>query len=205
MIVTERERIMEKQKLVDKLQFLVEKEYNGFQMESFDLVMEYISPISKTVRIETLTLVDNNYKDLYLSYQLPIDTNITAEKGDVNFSLSFMKSDIDEVTGEAKQYVRRIENTYLKVIPVESWFAVPDEALTQLAELYLANKQAINALKDVADNLAENSVNDIKLDVANGEIYLVHDNIRIGTGMTISDLGDEIAEQTHSGTVKINI
>lgn len=203
-IATERERIMEKSKLVDTLQFIVEKTYNDFDMSTFDLVMEYISPISKTVHIETLTIADNNYKDLYLSYRMPVDTNITAECGNVNFSLSFMKADID-LEGVARQYVRRIENSYIKVIPIETWFAAPDEALTQLAELYLANKQSINALQDIANIMVENSVNDIKLDAPNGELYLVHDDTKIGNGIAISDLGDEITEQTASGTVKINI
>ena len=185
-VATSKERIMEKSNLVDKLQFIVEKEYNGFDMRDFQLVIEAFLPITHEIQVETLELADDNYKGLYYMYQLPLLTGVTKEAGDVQFSLSFIKSDLDD-EGKLLNYVRRIETGVFKVLPVESWFAVPDSALTELTQLYLQNQQNIMALRDVANTLTNTAPNKIIIN-NNTDIRLAHDNTIVGDGIDISTL-----------------
>ena len=185
-VATEKERIMEKSSLVDKMRFIVEKQYNGYDMAEFDLLIEAFLPITHEVRIEKLEIADNNYKDLYYVYELPINSQITKEAGDVSFSMSFVKTEMD---GDVNilYYIRRIETGHYKVLPVETWFAIPDTALDQLTQLYLQNKQSILALRDVADSLANTAPNDMVVD-GNDAIRLAHDGVMIGNGITVATL-----------------
>ena len=53
---TVRERIMQRSKLVDSMHFLVEPIYKELEMTDFTVTMEYISPVSKEYKTETLVL-----------------------------------------------------------------------------------------------------------------------------------------------------
>ena len=74
---TQRERIMQRSKLVDKLHFLVPPKYNDLDMSATTVVLEYVTP-SKEYAMEILTKSEALYKE-YLEYLLPIDTNLTKE------------------------------------------------------------------------------------------------------------------------------
>jgi len=203
LIATEKDRIMEKSSLVDTLQFIVEKEYNGFDMSEFDLVIEGYLPISHEIQIETLTIADNNYKDLYYAYQLPLNSGLTKEAGDLQFSLSFIKADLDPDTGKTINYIRRIQVGHLNILPVESWFSVPDTALTQLTQLYLQNQQNIMALRDQASIISSSAPNDIV--ITTEDIHLAHDNTRVGNGISLQALIDAIDKHDENNTVNVNI
>lgn len=202
-IATEKDRIMEKSSLVDTLQFLVEKEYNGFDMREFDLIIEGYLPISHEIQVETLSIADDNYKNLYYAYQLPINSGMTKEAGDLQFSLSFIKSDLDPDSGKPINYVRRIQVGHINVLPVESWFSAPDTALTQLTQLYLQNQQNIMALRDTASTIVASAPNDIAIN--NNEIYLTHENTRIGNGISVKTLADAIDDLDGNNSININI
>lgn len=197
-IATEKEAIMEKSSLVDTLQFLVEKEYNGFDMAEFQLVIQGYLPISHEIQVEQLELVDNNYKDLYYAYQLPVHTGITKEPGNLLYSLSFIKSEIDPNTGKVTNYVRNIAQGDINIHPISNWFAPPDTALTQLNQILLANQQAISALRNVANQIQDNAPEDIIINSQTEEIYLTNDGKRVGIGITLSNLDaalDKINEE----------
>lgn len=202
-ISTEKDRIMEKSSLVDTLQFIVEKEYNGFDMRDFDLIIEGYLPISHEIQVETLTMSDDNYKNLYYAYQLPVGSGITKEAGDLQFSLSFIKSDLDPDTGNPINYVRRIQVGHINILPVESWFSAPDSALTQLTQLYLQNQQNIMALRDAANVLASSAPNDVVIGA--DTIHLAHDNTRVGNGISIQTLIDVINHHGENDAVNVNI
>lgn len=190
-IATEKDTIMEKSNLVDVLQFIVEKEYNGYDMATFDLYIEGYAPITHEIHLEKLTMTDNNYKELYYAYQLPVDTRITQEAGNLLYSLKFLKSELD-TQGNIINRVRHIQQGSIDIVPISNWFTAPDSALDTLTQILLANQQNISALKTVADTIVKNAPEDIKLDTNSDEIYLTNDRKRLGTGITIGTLRDAL-------------
>lgn len=58
LIVTKKERIMQKSKLVDDLRFLVRPTYKGYNMEDCTVTMLYCLPESRKAVSETLTKSD---------------------------------------------------------------------------------------------------------------------------------------------------
>ena len=82
LVTTVKNRIMQRSKLVDSLRFLVEPEYNGLDMSTFTVLLEYLTPVSHEYRTEVLVKSADLYKN-YLEYTLPFDTQLTREAGDV--------------------------------------------------------------------------------------------------------------------------
>ena len=80
---SKKERIMQREKLFNKLCFLAAPHYNGYDMSQCTVTMRYLLPISNEFRTETLSLSDERYEG-YLKYILPVDTNLTKEWGDRN-------------------------------------------------------------------------------------------------------------------------
>lgn len=202
-IAVERERIMQKSSLVNTLRFLVPKVYNDINMAELDFVMEYLSPVSHTVRLVTLKLVDENYKDDYLLYMLPVDIDMTAESGSVAFNLSFMNVFMDE-DGVTRNVVRKIEEMKIEVIPIGSWFTLPEEAYDTLTQYYLANQQNIKALSDLIGIINQNKADSIKLDIEDGSLYATSNGNKVGQSISLEELGNELAERTTEGLVKMN-
>ena len=84
-------KILQREKLFNKLWFLASPYYNGYDMSRCTVTMRYLLPISKEFITETLVLSDEKYEE-YLKYILPIDSNLTKEWGDIELNLTFTLS-----------------------------------------------------------------------------------------------------------------
>jgi hypothetical protein len=152
--------------------------YDTFDMSEFDLVMEYKLPISHVTRVITLELVDDNYKNEFLSYMLPsgtLTTALTAETGDVEMALFFTKAELD-YDGNTVERVRPLVNPVtLKILPLTSWFHPTDQQISDIAAMYLENKKIALANAEIMNQLNTTKadgiqVNDGSLDLTcNGE------------------------------------
>lgn len=196
--------IMQRSKLVDDLCFLVPKMYNGHDMSKFVFIMEYRTPISHTYNYKTLVLTDSDYKENYLRYTLDIDTDLTAENGELELHLKLVGTFMQE-DGTVLQQVREIAPHKLKIIPITSWFAAPDEALDALTQMIIANQQNIQATADLAGTLNQSKADNISLDKTSKELYLTAHGNKVGTSILLEELGDELAEATNKGLVRVNI
>lgn len=202
-VATKRQRIMQRSKLVDSLRILVPRMYGDYDMKDFTAIMEYQTPISKTYNFDELALSeDGSTSDGFLKYVLKIDTNLTAENGLVNVKFSFINQEMDE-EGNVTQHVRHTESIDIQIIPVTDWFNAPDPALATLAQYIVANQQSIKALEDLAVALNSTKADDIVSDAGRGELYVTSNGQKIGTGISLNDLGDDIAEATKKGLVKV--
>lgn len=202
-IVTENQRIMQGSKLVDVLQIIVPKTYNELNMQECTAYLNFITPINHKIDQVELTITDDNYENDYLCYQMSVNTNLTTEVGDIQFFLEFIQVDMTEA-GEVKTSVRKTDVFIMSIIPVADWFVLPDELLNTLDQRLIAQQQAIKAMADLQSTLAEDKLDDIKLDVEAGTLYGTSGGVRKGTGVKISDLGDAIADDTKDGMVVIN-
>lgn len=198
--------VLEKTSNIESINFVCAKTYNSMDMSEFDLVLTYRLPISKAVKIVTLELSSEEYKDGYLLYTLPVTAkSITSEVGDVELSLTQMKVELDADTGKQTKYVRSFRDAVLTILAVSNYVNLDDSGLNQLAELYLANKAEIEALKVIADQIYDEKADDITIDTENQLLQLTNKGEKIGEGIALSDLNTELVESGSNADGNLNI
>ncbi len=201
--------VVEKTNSIDALKIIVPKLYDEiYDMTSFDGILEYLTPISKTNGIYQLALVDDNYKEDYLLYTLPdttMTTALTAEVGELQFSLTFIRSELNEDGNTIDRVRQSIAPAFIKIIPVSSWLKDNNPALTTLAELYTQNKHIANALIDVANGLNTEKADGIVLNTDEGKIQLTSNGIALGDGISLEELNQELVTKGSSSPQNGNI
>lgn len=100
--------------LIDKLQFLIPKEYNGFDLGTFTAKVRYILP-GNVSGSEDLSINKELYNDTHYSFTFPIDSKISTIAGDVTLHLTFFK--VDDVA--KKKYQMTTSKVTLTVKPYE--------------------------------------------------------------------------------------
>ena len=164
------ERIMERSKLVDNLHFLADPTYKGVDMSDYTVMMEYVLPVSKRYKTEYLVKSDELYKSK-LEYQLPFDTTLTSEPGDIEIQLTFINITMDH-DGTAVQHVRKVGPGVVHIVPISNWSdLIPDSALTPLDQRIVAlealNKAMVDrfniSLANKADNITYDDEHRIQL------------------------------------------
>lgn len=182
---TQKRRIMQRSKLVDDLWFLVNPTYNGFDMRSFTVLLEYVLPISKRYRSEILTLSNEVYNG-HLKYLLPFDTTLTQEAGDIELSLTFLCVELDE-DGKATQRVRKVSGTTISITPITAWSdIIPDDALTALDQRIIMTDAQIRALNELSNALADSKADNLKYDEKNNELQLTAGGREIGDKVVLN-------------------
>lgn len=185
-----KKKIMQREKLFNKLCFLVAPHYNGYDMSQCTVTMRYLLPISRKFITETLVLSEDTYKD-YLKYILPIDTNLTKEWGDIELNLTFTLLDVDD-SGNIVQRVRKTDNHILHITQLPDWDGIiPDEALSALDQRIIMQSAQIKALEDLANIIDNNQVDDLVYDDANETLQLSANGIGVGTKVSVKDMLDD--------------
>ena len=148
MTTTQKRRVMHRSKLVDTLWFLAQPVYSGYDMSMFTVSIEYLLPVSKRYCNEILTLSKDMYNG-HLKYELPLDTNLTCEPGDIELAITFLLADIDE-NGNPVQRVRKVSGTVITITPITAWSdIIPDSALTALDQRIIKTDAQIKALEEM--------------------------------------------------------
>lgn len=183
-------KIMQREKLFNKLWFLVEPCYNGYDMSKCTVTMRYLLPISKEFKTETLVLSEEKYEE-YLKYVLPIDTNLTKECGGITLNLTFTMLDVDD-NGNIVQRVRKTDDYVLDITPIPNWDSViPDSALAALDQRILKQDAQIRALEDLANAFDGNQVDNLVYDDKNETLYLSSNGAVVGSKVSVRDMIDE--------------
>lgn len=183
-------KIMQREKLFNKLWFLVPPCYNGYDMSQCTVTMRYLLPISKEFRTETLALSNEKYEE-YLKYVLPVDTLLTKEFGDIELNLTFIMLDTDD-SGNVVQRVRKTENHILTITQLPDWDSViPDSALSALDQRILKQDAQIRALADLANMLDSNSVDDLVYNDDDDTLQLSANGVGIGSKVSVKDMLDD--------------
>lgn len=205
-VVTSKQVIMQREKLVNSLTVVTNQMYGDYDMSTFGLVLTYLTPLSKSIRVAELSLDSTSYDGVegMLSYKLDVDTGITAENGDVKLQFMFTKVELDPDTGKNIQRVRMIEEMYIHVCQTNDWLAVPDEGLTTLAEIYLRNQEMLKSIQNIAAQIYQNNVADVKIDA--DHIRLKNSaGTSVGSGISLEDLNDVLVETGSQTSGNVNI
>lgn len=185
-----KKKIMQREKLFNKLWILVPPCYNGHDMSKCTVTMRYLLPVSREFKTETLILSEDKYEE-YLKYVLPVDTCFTKEWGDIELNLTFTMLDVD-VDGNIVQRVRKTENHILTITQLPDWDSVvPDAALSALDQRILKQDAQIKALADLANVIESNKADDLVYDDKNETLQLYSNGVGIGNKVSVRDMIDE--------------
>lgn len=180
-----KERIMQRSKLFNNLWFLAEPTYNGYDMSTCTVVMEYILPISKKYYSEILELSEDGYQE-YLKYVVPIDSKLTTETGEVELQLTFIYSDLDE-NGESIQRVRKTSTAKLNIIPIGAWSdIIPDTALGALDQRIIKMDAQIKELLNLGEAYDAAKADNIAYDADKQTLQLLSGENKIGDEVSLN-------------------
>ena len=187
---SQKRKIMKREKLFNKLCFLVAPHYKGYDMSECVVTMRYLLPISKEFKTETLKLSDERYKE-YLRYVLPIDTNLSKEWGDIELNLTFTMVDADD-NGNIVHRVRKTDNHILHITQLTDWDSIiPDDALSALDQRIIKQSAQIKALADLADAFENNNVDNLVYDNKSDTLQLYANGVGIGDKISVKDMMDD--------------
>lgn len=214
LITTQRERIMQRSKLFDSLWFLANPIYKGYDMSACTVMLEYALPVSKKYCTEILALSEELYEN-HLKYILPVDTNLTAEAGDIELQLTFVLSDLDEY-GNGVQRVRKTMKTRLTVTPITAWSdIIPDSALTALDQRIIKIDAQIKAINEMNDTVSNTKADDISYNEDTRELQLMANGKGVGNvvvlntcasdkdGLPAVDIGERVDTEDSGDSVSV--
>lgn len=185
-----KEKIMQREKLFNKLWFLVPPHYKGHDMSKCTVTMRYLLPISREFKTETLVLSDERYEE-YLKYDLPIDTNLTKEWGNIELNLTFTLLDVDNY-GNIVQRVRKTENHVLNIAQLPNWDSIiPDSALSALDQRILKQDAQIRALADLANMFDSTQVDNLVYNSSEETLQLSANGVAVGNKVSVRDMLDD--------------
>lgn len=151
-----RERIMHRESNVHTFRFLVEPIWvdNGVStnMKNYTCMLEYRTPISNTYTPVPLTPSEELYKEK-LEYTLAIDTNLTAEVGDleIKFIFTWLEMDAD---GNFISHSRKTDTTVVPIIKTDQWSDyVPDAKMDNIVQMLLMQQAQAQQLQEFANYL----------------------------------------------------
>lgn len=186
-----KEKIIQREKLFNKLWFLVAPYYKGYDMSQCTVTMRYLLPISREFKTETLVLSEERYEE-YLKYVLPVDTNLTKEWGNIELNLTFTMLDVDS-DGNIVQRVRKTTDHILNITQIPDWDSIiPDSALTALDQRIIKQSAQIKALNDMANMFDDTKADNLIYE--DNKLQLTANGRKIGDSVNIQSCDDNLED-----------
>lgn len=176
---------MQRSKLTDSLQFLVDPLYKGLDISDWTVCMEYVLPVSREYHTEFLEKSNELYKGK-LQFKVSFDTNLTREPGEVQLQLTFIKVDLDD-TGKSIQRVRKTSETSITIVPISAWSdIVPDAALSSIDQRIIMVQSLVESANEMISHIDEEKADNIVYDADNRTIQLTANGSPIGDQITLN-------------------
>lgn len=149
LVISEQGKIYQREKLIDKIRFLVPTVYdiNGADIDltKFVATLEYVDQ-ANVVQTELLTKSEDLYKEKFIEYVLPVDTNVSKYAGEIELRLSLVHYDAD--TGY--NYALHTGHTKINVLPLSNWYKfVSDESIDVIDRKMSELDSKITALNEI--------------------------------------------------------
>ena len=157
-------------------------------MTNATVMLEYVLPVSKRYKTELLSLSDERYKDCFLQYRLPIDTELTSEAGSVELQLTFVYTDLD-INGNGIQRVRKTSSTIIEIVPIAAWSdIIPDAALSSLDQRLIKMDSQMRAMNDYMNVLDSKQVDNLVYNSDNETLQLSSKGSPVGDKVSVRNI-----------------
>ena len=188
---SKKERLMQRQNLVNKIVFIADPIYNDIDMTDATVMLEYLLPVSKKYETEILTLSKERYNDCFLQYVLPLNTKLSSEAGKIELQLTFVKTELNE-HGSGIQRVRKTSSTTIEIIPITAWSdIIPDNALSALDQRLIKLDASIRAMNEYANIVDSNKVDNLIYNEAEETLQLSANGVAVGNKVSVRNMLDE--------------
>lgn len=186
LLATERIKIYQREKLVDKVQFILPQSY-----EEIDLTNKNVSIILKYVdqegnaQSEFLVKDDELYKDNYVRCELPIDTNITKFAGNITLHLTIIYLDVENQINQ----VMHSSETILTISPLKDMYVnINDKSLEILDQKIIELQASIEAANILNESIDKNKADDLSYE--DNTLQLMSNGKKIGIPQTLDQLNE---------------
>ena len=186
LLATERIKIYQREKLVDKVQFILPQLY-----EEIDLTNKNVSILLKYVdqegnaQSEFLVKDDELYKDNYVRCELPIDTNITKFAGNITLHLTIIYLDVENQINQ----VMHSSETILTISPLKDMYVnINDKSLEILDQKIIELQASIEAANILNESIDKNKADDLSYE--DNTLQLMSNGKKIGTPQTLDQLNE---------------
>lgn len=199
LICTVKITLYQRDKLVDKLQILIPQAYGETDLSDFTAVLKYVDQ-GNEAHSEVLEKDEELYKESYLRYVLPVDTDLTRLAGDIKLSLTLNKVDMEEM----KEYSLNTGEITITISPLADCYAfISDSSLSAIDQKVNEINAKLEAVNKIAAIYDEAKADNIKLDEETSELYLTSHNKQVGNKISIGDLGNAVADGTKEGLISV--
>ena len=178
LIATITSNIYQREKLVDKIQFLIPQEYDELDLSEFTAILKYVDQ-GNVSHAEILQKDEDLYKDR-LRYTLPIDTSLTQFSGDITIRLTFSKTDLEN----KKQYVLHTGEYVFTVLPMSDYYTFDPDTSLEFVDQLVGNLEAkIEATEKIAEIYDMKKADNITYEES--KLQLTSNGQKIGDAITI--------------------
>ena len=181
-------RIVQRQKLVNTLVFVVDPIYNGIDMTSATVMLEYVLPVSREYKTIILNLSNERYNDCFLQYKLPFDIDLTSQAGNLELQLTFAYVEMTP-NGVGIQRVRKTTSTFIEIVPISAWSdIVPDSALSSLDQRLIKMDAQMRALDDYMNVIDNKQVDNLVYNPKEDVLHLASKGNVIGDKVSVKEM-----------------
>ena len=189
-IHTNKKKIMCRSCNIDTLRFLVNQTYGDLDMSKVNIVLEYVTPISKQYDTIVLKQSDELYKNR-VEFLLPVELPLTIEPGELKLTLNFTYLEMKE-DGTFVERVRKVGTTFITIHATPNWSDyIPDAKLDNIAQIMLKQQSLLEEQLELAEIMAMEKADGIAKDEETNEIYLTSQGVKLGTGVVDETIDED--------------
>lgn len=143
----------QREKLVDKIQFLIPNIYGDINLQDSIVLLKYIDQ-GNIPHAEKLVMDKELYKEDFVRCVMDVDTNLTRFAGDIKICLSFLMLNDENGLHEEVMHSGEI---IISIVPLDDYFAfVSDDSLQVIDKVMVeleAKLKATNSLLESCEKL----------------------------------------------------
>lgn len=157
--ITEMTKLYQREKLVDKIRFLLPLAYGDLDISKMTVNLKYTDQ-GNVPHSEVLRLSDERFENTKLVYYLPVDSDLTRFAGDILIHLTLTNVDIET----SQQHIMHTGEVTITISPIKDIYAFASDSYMESVDQKMLELDArIAAADKLLGNMSENAVDDIML------------------------------------------
>lgn len=192
LIATSTATLFQREKLVDKIQFLIPKTYEEFDIQQCQIVLKYVDQ-GNEAHAEILTMNEDLYKENYVRCVMPVDTNLTRFAGDISVHLSFLYLSTEN---ELHEEVMHSGEIVISISPLSDYYAfISDKSLDVLDQKIFELDAKLKAMELMSDTYQNEKADGLVYDEESNTLQLTSNEEPIGNPVVIECDATKIEEE----------